>query len=267
MMDRKVSCLGPEGSFSALAARTLCKDGTVVLCKSFAEAVSRLLSKETEYAVLPVENSLGGGVVSVLDLLAENDIFGEEEAVLSVDHRLAMLEGVKAGDIRRVYSHEQALLQCACYLQKNFPQAELVGTLSTAESLNKLDGCSAGIVGAHMKREGVVLSAENIADNKKNCTRFLRFRRGTLRDGEHGGAVFLCAQCAHEPGSLVKLLQIFSREGLNLTRIESRPVKEEPGKYRFFIELKGDIGSPSVQRAVCAARAYCSKFKLIGVYA
>lgn len=266
-MDKvKAGCLGPEGSFSGLAAETLCEGAEIVFCRSFSEAVSRLLQGDTDYAVLPIENSLGGGVLAVLDLLSESEIFGEKELVLGVDHRLAKLEGVKDGEIGIVYSHEQALLQCADYLHRHFPQAALVGTLSTAESLCKLGPHAAGIVGAHVKKEGVVLSDENIADNKRNFTRFLRFRRGGAEAGEHSRAVFLCAECTHEPGSLFKLLEIFYKSGLNLTRIESRPVKEKIGHYRFFIEFTGDIATDRVQNALHAARAYCSQFKLLGAY-
>ncbi len=261
----KVSCLGPEGSYSELAAREMCKGEEIVLTKSFGEAVEKLLAGETDHAVLPVENSLNGGVYSVLDLLSDSDLFGESELLLQIDHRLALKEGVRAEDVETVYSHEQALGQCSEYLRTHFPHAALVGTSSTAESLNKLDSRSAGIVGAHLKREGIVLSDENIADNKQNFTRFLKVRRG-VAEISRSAMVFLCAVCAHKPGSLLGLLRIFQRFGLNLTRIESRPVKGSFGQYRFFIEFAGDIASERVQNALAEAKVYCSQFKLIGAY-
>ena len=224
-----------------------------------------LLTGEAEYAVLPVENSLNGGVLPVLDLLAHEPLFGEEEVVLPVDLRLARLESVKDADISVIYSHEQALGQCAEYLSVRFPNAALKTTSSTAESLSRLDGHSAGIVGAHIGREGVVLSAENIADNRQNFTRFLRFRRGGAGSG-HSDTVFLCAVCAHRPGALLGLLKIFGDHSLNLTRIESRPVKEAFGQYRFFIAFAGDIGSDEVKSALSEAEGYCSQFKLLGAY-
>ena len=261
---KKVSCLGPSGSFSERAAREMTK-AEVELFPSFAAAVSALVHGEADVAVLPVENALGGGVIAVLDLLSQNEIFGVEEKILFIDHRLATLEGVKEGDIDAVYSHEQALLQCSEYLKSHLPQAELIGTRSTAESLEKLSSHTAGIVGAHVKRVGVVLSEENIADEKGNFTRFLLVRRGGY-EGGHSGRVFLTAECRHEPGSLLGLLRCFEEEKLNLTRIESRPVKKEVGRYRFFIEFEGDICSPAVERALRSAKAYCSFFKLLGAY-
>lgn len=260
-----ISCLGPQGSYSELAAGKLRKGCGIVLCTTFTDAVKRLVRGETDYAVLPVENSLNGGVLESLDLLEAEDIFGIEEILLPIDHRLATLEGTRAEDIECVYSHEQAIGQCKEYLARVFPHARLLCTSSTVESLSKLDAHSAGIVGAHVRREGVVLSAENIADNKSNFTRFMLVER---RKGEpdRSAMVFLCAVCAHKPGSLVNLLKIFQRYSLNLTRIESRPVKDAFGQYRFFIEIAGDIGSDRVRSALREARAYCAQFKLLGAY-
>lgn len=262
----KASCLGPAGSYSELAARELCKGCEIVLCHSFSDAVSLLVGGEADCAVLPVENSLNGGVLPVLDLLAGADIFGEEEYMLPIDHRLATLEGVRREDIKTVYSHEQALGQCAQYLHENFPSAALIATASTAESVSRLDRTSAGIVGAHVKREGLVLSAENIADNKQNFTRFLRVVRGDEGRARRSSMVFLCAECAHQPGSLLGLLAIFYRYGLNLTRIESRPLKDSFGQYRFFIEFAGDIASAKIREALSEVKAYCTAFKLLGAY-
>lgn len=261
----KVSCLGPEGSFSECAARRMLEGCEVTLCHNFSEAVEKVTAGEADCAVLPVENALNGGVISCLDLLESEEVFGTEEMLLPIDLRLATLEGVRREDIRAVYSHEQALGQCSEYLKRVYPLADYFLTSSTSESLNRLDKNSAGIVGAHIKREGIVLSEENLADNKANFTRFIRVeRRGKLP--EHSVMVLFCAVCAHKPGSLVGLLKIFLRYSINLTRIQSRPVKEEFGQYRFFIEVAGDIGNDRVKKALAEARAYCLEFKLLGAY-
>lgn len=261
----RVSCLGPEGSYSELAAKKMCEGAELVLCHSFTEAVRKLLAKETDFAVLPVENSLSGGVLECLDLLEEEEIFAVREFSLTVDHRLATLVGVRTDEIDRIYSHEQAIMQCSGYLNKHFPHAELIPTAATAESVEKLDVHSAGIVGAHVEREGIVLSPENIADNKGNFTRFLLAeRRGALP--ANSAMVFFSAVCADRPGSLLGLLKIFLRHGVNLTRIESRPVKDSFGQYRFFIEFAGDLAAEWVQKAIAEARAYCVQFKILGAY-
>ncbi len=268
MEERKlVSCLGPEGSFSHRAAALMRPDCELILCQNFATAVHKLTSGEVDYCVLPIENSLNGGVLECLDILEREDIFGTEEFLLAVDHRLATLEGVKPEDIRCIYSHIQAIAQCSQYIQKNFSGVKVMSTSSTSESLSLLDRHSAGIVGAHIKREGVVLSEENIADNKSNFTRFLLVERRN-KIPEKSAMVFFSALCrdSDRPGSLLGLLKIFQRHGINLTRIESRPVKDAFGKYRFFIEIAGDIGSDWVKRALAEAENYCSQYKLLGAY-
>lgn len=262
---KKVSCLGPAGSYSEFAARNMCEGCEIVLCHNFAEAVKKLTAGEVDFAVLPVENSLNGGVSECLDLLDSEAVFGSREYLLLVDHRLALLEGVKEEDVEVICSHEQAIGQCGEYLEKHFPHARLLETASTAESLKRLDGHTAGIVGAHVRKEGVRLSEENIADNKGNYTRFLVVERERSVP-EHSVMVFFSAVCAHKPGALVNLLKIFQRYSLNLTRIQSRPVKEAFGQYRFFIEIAGDIGNERVKSALSEARRYCASFKLLGAY-
>ena len=261
----RVSCLGPAGSFSELAARKLCPNSEVVLMPSFALAVKELNEGRVDFCVLPVENSLNGAVLANLDLLEREEIFGVEELMLPIDHRLATLAGVSLEDVRFVYSHEQAIGQCGAFLRTHLPQAQYIYTSSTAESLEKLDAHAAGIVGAHVQRAGVKLSSENIADNSKNVTRFMRIvRRGELP--KKSNKIFFCAVCAHKPGALFGLLRIFADYGFDLTRIESRPVKESFGEYRFFIEIAGDLKDEKTRRALEDAAAYCRQFKLLGAY-
>ena len=267
-MSARYSCLGPKGSYSELAAlRFSGGEGEIVLCPDFYAAVSALQKGEADFAVLPIENSIQGGVLKNLDLLERPDApFAVEELVLAIDHRLATLEGVSCDAIERIYSHEQAIGQCAEYLHTHFPHAKLLYTRSTAESLEKLDAHSAGIVGAHAKKQGVVLSKENIADEKRNFTRFLRLVRREEAHPKRSEKVFFCATCKHRPGSLYELLGVFARSGINLTRIESRPIRDVFGEYRFFIEIDGDIAREEVVAALKEAEAFCRQFHIIGAY-
>lgn len=262
----RASCLGPAGSYSELAANKFLQgQGEAVLCRNFAQVISLCERGETDFAVIPIENTIQGGVLQNLDLLEKADVFAVEELVLPIDHRLATLAGVKLKDVTRVYSHEQAIGQCSEFLREHLPAAQCIFTSSTAESLQKLDAHSAGIVGAHACAEGVELSGENVADEKKNYTHFFKLVR---RDKEEmrGKLLFFCAVCKHEPGSLVHLLGIFAGYGKNMTRIESRPIKNVPGEYRFFIELEGDGKDPVVQEMLKKARDYCLQFRILGNY-
>ena len=177
----------------------------------------------------------------------------------------ACMSDCEALHIRRVFSHEQAIGQCSEYLRRCFPDAQIVYTESTAESLSRLDEHSAGIVGAHLHAEGVVLSEENIADEKNNVTHFLL----AVADGTpHPPTekIFLCARLRHRAGSLLSFLKIFARYDLNLTKIESRPVRDCVGEYNFFIEFEGDFGEERVKSALTEAREHCVRFRVLGAY-
>ena len=260
----KAAALGPAGSYSELAAKTLCPEHEAVLYPNFSAVFDALESGETDCAVIPIENSIQGGVLQNLDLLETRNACAVRQIRLKIDHRLAMLEGVKRSDVTRVYSHEQAIGQCAHYLDAFLPDAQRIFTQSTAKSLSLLDVHSAGIVGAHIRAEGVVLSEENIADIKNNFTQFFLLRRRTEGLPERGNTVFFAAVCDHRPGSLLQLLQAFSSRGINLTRIESRPIPSVPGEYRFFIEI--DASSQDVRPALFDAQTLCRSFRILGIY-
>lgn len=261
-----VACLGPAGSYSELAARRLCPDKEVMLCSNFPAVFAAVTGGAADAGVIPIENSIQGGVLQNLDLLETQDVYAVQQTVIRIDHRLAVLEGVQLSEIRRVYSHEQAIGQCSEFLSSHLPQAECIFTDSTAKSLSLLDGHSAGIVGAHAAKTGVVLSEENIANEKNNFTQFFLIRRRAEGLPEHGDTVFFVGVCEHRPGSLLAMLRGFSDRGINLTRIESRPIRNVLGEYRFFIEIDGDITQPRVREAMESARSHCRMFRVLGVY-
>ena len=173
----RAACLGPAGSYSELAASRLCPRHEAWLLPNFPAVFRAVTSGEADCGVIPIENSIQGGVLQNLDLLETQDVCAVAQTVIKIDHRLATLEGVPLSDIRRVYSHEQAIGQCSEFLAARLPQAECIFTDSTARSLSLLDAHSAGIVGAHAHKAGVVLSAENIANEKNNFTQFFLIRR------------------------------------------------------------------------------------------
>ena len=266
MAAQRAACLGPAGSYSELAAGVLCPGARAVLFPTFSAVFDALEGGEAECAVIPIENSIQGGVLQNLDLLETRDACAVAETRLRIDHRLALREGVRLSDVTRVYSHEQAIGQCSRFLDTFLPRAERIFTHSTAQSLSLLDAHSAGIVGAHIRAEGVVLSKENIADEKNNFTQFFLLRRRLEGLPRGGKTVFFSAVCEHRPGSLLALLQCFSSHGINLTRIESRPIPSVPGEYRFFIEIDGDPSERDVQEALARAHGCCRSFRILGIY-
>ena len=264
----KIAYLGPEGSYSCLAARALCPEAEYVPCRSFFEAVASLNAGEADGTVLPVENTLQGAVTQNLDLLyANKQLFAVQEYVLPVEHRLIAREGTELGDVRRIFSHQQAILQCGGFLARELPEADIVCTDSTAASLLHIAGKGdAGIVGSHVVRKGFCFIGGNIADESKNVTHFLLVKKGKEHRPAHGDRVYFAATCPHEPGSLLKMLQILSVYDLNMTKIESRPIKNSPGAYCFFVEFEGDVAAKNVRSALDRLAEYAMNFKLLGVY-
>lgn len=264
----KVAYLGPNGSYSEVAAGVLCPDAEYIACVSFRKLFAALESGEADYIVLPVENSLNGGVNQNLDLLQSADgVFAFKECAVRIDHRLATLAGANPALIKRIYSHQQALEQCGEYLFKRFPDAKLSATQSTSASLDMIKTpYDAGIVGSHIRRENISLSAENIADEKDNYTYFLLIKRGEPETGARSEKIFFTATCPHRPGALCDMLSRLSENGLNMTKIQSRPIKERRGEYRFFIEIEGDFADKKVRKALEDLGKTASSLKILGAY-
>ena len=278
----KIAFLGPEGSYSHLAAQSFLHAETkdeknwadeCIPFRNFPEVFSAVESGRVDAAAVPIENSLQGGILQNLDLLQSfEDLYAVKETVVRIDHRLVTKEGVTLSQIGRVYSHRQALDQCAAFLAKEMPFASLREAESTAFGLSRAvedeTGKSAAIVGAHCTglRRGFVMSEESIADEKNNFTHFLLVKKGEKSLPSSGNRVFISAVCPHRPGSLLELLQIIAKFGINMTKIESRPVKDRPGDYRFFIEADCDLSSPHVTEMLKAVKEGTLECKLLGSY-
>lgn len=280
----KIAFLGPEGSYSHLAAKEFLKTETAVRksardwdeCvpfRNFPEVLAAVEDGRVDAATIPIENSIQGGVSQNLDLLqAFNDLYAVKELVIRIDHRLIYKEGVKLSQIGRVYSHRQALDQCAAFLSKEMPFASLRETESTgfgiARAVEDETGKSAAIAGAHTEnlRSGFMMSEDSISDEKSNYTHFLLIKKGKNSVPTTSEKVFFSAVCPHRPGSLIALLQIIAKSGVNMTKIESRPVKNRPGDYRFFIEADVDISSVAAKEMLNLIQENTLECKLLGAY-
>ena len=280
----KIAFLGPEGSNSHLAAKQFLKTESkgpktpndwdeCVPFRNFPEVLAAVSAGRVDAAAIPIENSLQGGVSQNLDLLQDSvDLYAMKEEIIRIDHRLVYKEGMALSQIGRVYSHRQALDQCAAFLSSKMPFASLRETESTgfglARAFEDESGKSAAIVGSHVDnlRHGFVMSEECISDEKNNYTHFLLVKKGVECLPKTSQRIFFSAVCPHRPGSLLELLQIIAKQNINMTKIESRPVRKRPGDYRFFIEADCDISSPEAQEMLEAIKANTLECKLLGAY-
>lgn len=267
-MNKKVGYLGPKGTYSECAAEALADGGELCAYPNFPEIFKALASDEIDGAVIPIENTVNGAVTQNLDLLQRAEgVYASAAYVKKIDHRLITLKGADKSGIKRIYSHSQALGQCSAYLAENFPSVKLLATSSTAGSVEMIKNAEdAAIAGAHMCREGYEASPFNISDERNNCTTFLYISKKAPDQARHTSRVFISVTCRHEVGGLLKLLTVLSDHGINMTKIESRPIKDRPGEFRFFIEMEGDYASPDMRRALAQLEKMASSLKLLGCY-
>ena len=277
----KIAYLGPEGSYSHLAARHFLAEENVegsgwnecMPFRNFAEVIAAVATGKADAGAIPIENSLQGSVAQNLDLMQEaQGLYAVKEYVLRIDHRLVHKEGVDISEIGRVYSHRQALDQCGEFLTKRMPFASLRETESTAFGLTKAmedeSGKSAAIVGAHVEnlRRGFVVGEECLSDEKNNFTHFLLIKKGEDKLPKTSNRLFFSAVCPNKPGSLLELLKIIAGHNIDMTKLESRPVKFRPGEFRFFIEAACDVADEGVSRFVQEVRENTLECKILGAY-
>lgn len=278
----KIAYLGPEDSYSHLAAETFLRRehkkavydrDECIPFRNFPEVFRATALGMTDAAAVPIENSLQGGVLQNLDLLQDaEDLYAVSESLLKIDHRLIYRKGVPFSEIGRVYSHRQALDQCSLFLSEKMPFASLKEAESTAfgvaRAAEDFSGRSAAIAGAHISflPDGFTISEECISDEKNNFTQFLLIKKGKDSLPATSGRIFFSAVCPHRPGSLLELLEIIAAHGVNMSKIESRPVKDRPGDYRFFIEAETDAGSEAFGAFFRELQEKTLECKLLGAY-
>ncbi len=230
----KIAVLGPKGTFSDMAARTLNYD--IVYFESHESIFEAVFNEKTKYGLIAFENQLSGTIVENLDLMIKYELKIIKEIVLPIHHNLCILN--LGTNIKKVYSHQQGFLQCRKFLGKKY---ELIEMKSTADSFeyvrqNKPDG--AACIGTSLAAElyGFKVANENIEDFHHNETRFFVISKNEAK--EQGKKTSIIFKVRHEPGSLVNSLQRLAKHDINLTKIESRPIPEHPWEYMFFVDLE-----------------------------
>jgi prephenate dehydratase len=276
----RLGYLGPPGTFSeeALLASPLAAGAELAPYASIHETIMAVDEGAVDRALVPIENALEGGVTATLDALAgdarEVAIVGE--AVLAIRNCLVAREELSLGDVAVVVSHPQPLAQCARFLRTALPQAEVRPATSTAEAVRIVAATDEpwAALGPRSaaERYGCRLLREGVDDDPDNATRFVWLgRTGTEPvGGAEGGAwktsvVFAGAGDA-QPGWLVRCLSEFAFRGVNLTKIESRPLRGRLGHYLFHVDMEGRADETTVADAVAALHAHCEEVRMLGSY-
>ena len=274
--DRKtmrVAFQGEVGAFSEAAAIQLLGDQITTVPRATFEAAFRAIPEGAADAFLaPVENSLAGSVVRVFDLLLESRLAIVAETILAIEMHLIGLPGATLEDIRSVSSHPMALAQCERFFAAH-PQWKRVPAEDTAGSVRELfsrgDKSCAAIAGRRAAEHyhGVIL-AERIQDNAENFTRFVLLvpeKEAAAWMSPEARKTSLAMRLAHRPGSLLGALEPFAKHGVNLLKIESRPIHGRPWEYQFFIDVEAEDAA-KLDHALAEVRKATSELRVLGRY-
>jgi prephenate dehydratase/chorismate mutase len=256
---------GEHGAYSEEAVRLYNHDYVTLPCVTFNEVFEGVNSGMYDYGIVPVENTLGGIVGPVNELLLNTDLQIIGAIDMPVHHCLLMVPGTDHREIREVYSHSQALAQCRRFLSRNnltpVPYFDTAGAaMMLAEKQPRGAACIAGKLAAKLYNLEVL--KENIEDLSKNRTRFLLLSKGL--PAEEGSKCTITFTTEHKAGTLFGVLELFASSGINLTRIESIP--NEPGDYSFFLDFDGSVKDPNVIKTLEQAEKQTAGFKLLGCY-
>jgi prephenate dehydratase len=273
---------GERGAFSEEAARRYFGPSVrAVPCRDFDQLFQAVVTGTTQAAVVPIENTLAGSIIKNYDLLLEHDVTITGEVVLRVVHNLIGLAGTTVEEIRRVHSHPAALAQCERFLREH-PAMEAVAAYDTAGSVKMVVEAGhrheAAIAGADAAVAwGAEILAAEIESDPHNFTRFVIVIRpdqarprelaaDPTRAPRRSRKTSLVFRTAHRPGGLHAALAAFAERGVNLTKIESRPIPGRPWEYSFYLDLLGDPAEPAVAEALAHLQASAESVRVLGTY-
>ena len=263
----RVGCLGPEGSFSHVAATAKFGASAEYLPLPDIRSVFDHVARDhIEVGVVPIENSIGGGVIDTLDAFLETPVQICAEIRLAVHHNL--LANCPIEQIKRVYSKPEIFTQCRNWLSGTFEHVEVIPEASSAKAAElAATEPNAAAIASRLAAElhGLNILCENIEDYANNETRFLIISRtGPKPTGNDKTSLLMTT--AHKPGALVGALDAFRQSGINLTYIDSRPNKKQNWEYNFFIDTVGHADQPDMKAALAAAKEHTTQLILLGSY-
>jgi prephenate dehydratase len=257
---------GERGAWSEMASLAWDERMVPVPCRSFADVFDGVERGAFDRGVVPVENSLGGDVVDVSDLLIERDVAVIGEIVVPIRQCLLALPGSPLARLRTVYSHPQALVQCRRFIETNGLDAQPLYDTAGAARWLLFDGVrTAGVIASPLAATlyGLDVVADGVADDPGNETRFVVIARAP---GPGGNKCSVVLTTEDRAGALAAALGVFAAHGINLSRIESRPTRVRAGTYAFLIDFLGEPDRANVQDALRALAAQSVSLKVLGFY-
>ena len=264
---KRVSFQGEHGAYSESAAISFFKEKIdTIPCTTFFDALESTIHDKTEFSILPVENSLEGSVGESNDLLYSTTLNAIGEVYHKIEHYLIGFGNLD--EINTVYSHPQALGQCRKFIQshnmKTVPTYDTAGSVEIIKKLNQKEiACIASKNASEIY--DVPIIKENIADKSNNYTRFLVLSKDSCSTSNKDKTSIIFS-IKHEPGTLHKIIEIFHKNQINLTKIESRPKKDTIWEYNFYVDFEGNKTNEMISLMLEKVKENTSYFKVLGSY-
>jgi chorismate mutase / prephenate dehydratase len=263
----KVAYLGPEGTYSHEAAFSVFPcDADLIPKASIDSIIEDVNADRVDLGVVPVENSTEGMINQTLDFMVSSRLFVIKEILLPVRH--CLISKTDISNIMKIYSHPQPFAQCRLWLKKNLPDAKTIDTASTSEAsqIASSEENSAAIASSNAARiYGLDILAKNINDYHDNITRFWIISKKMAKPGV-GAKTSIIMALDNTPGALYHALGIFSSQGINLTKIQSRPSRKGPWEYLFFIDFIGGLLEENAIIALENLKPYTKEIIILGSY-
>ena len=265
-----IACQGTEGAYSQIAGTRMFKSPKIMYFKSFDSVFSAIESGFCQYGILPIENSSAGSVKKVYDLMLRHKFYVVRSCRLKIDHNLLAAPGVKKEDIREIFSHQQALDQCAGYLEQFGPDVKITrceNTAMAAEAVAKSGRRDIAAIASYdcASLYGLKCLESDIQDRGNNYTRFICIsKKLEIYPGANRTTVMMTLP--HRPGSLCRALSRFYSLGINITKLESRPLPERDFQFMFYFDLETSVYSGEFGRMIDDLDSISEDFRYLGSY-
>jgi prephenate dehydratase/chorismate mutase len=264
---RLIGFQGEHGAYSEVAARTYSPTLVPIPCSAFHDVFNQVETGQLDVGIVPVENSLEGPVTEVNDLLIESGLQIIGEVRMPIRHCLLALPDQDYRDLRTIYSHPQALGQCRGFITRHKLEARpYYDTAGAALMLREQRPAATAVIASRLCADlyDLEILKENVEDDSSNTTRFaVLSREAGTEDGNKCSIIF---SVAHRPGGLFSVLKILSDADINMTRIESRPLRNDPGRYAFFLDFEGSDRDEMVVEVLNAISRHSTAFRFLGCY-
>ena len=265
-----IACQGTEGAYYQIAGTRMFKSPKIMYFKSFDSVFSAIESGFCQYGILPIENSSAGSVKKVYDLMLRHKFYVVRSCRLKIDHNLLAAPGVKKEDIREIFSHQQALDQCAGYLEQFGPDVKITrceNTAMAAEAVAKSGRRDIAAIASYdcASLYGLKCLESDIQDRGNNYTRFICIsKKLEIYPGANRTTVMMTLP--HRPGSLCRALSRFYSLGINITKLESRPLPERDFQFMFYFDLETSVYSGEFGRMIDDLDSISEEFRYLGSY-